>query len=71
MVAGLERGVTRLSQIAVGVSLFILIATLATNMLIFFARGGFRVLESGTVRPKDTMNIMARNFVVLSLGFRC
>jgi len=40
-------------------------------MLVFFMHAGFTLLESGSVRFKNTQNILAKNLIVVTLGFLC
>lgn len=44
---------------------------LLAMMLVFFMHAGFSMLESGTVRFKNTQNILAKNLIVLTVGFLC
>mmetsp|Transcript_52024 Transcript_52024/g.113191 ORF Transcript_52024/g.113191 Transcript_52024/m.113191 type:complete len:463 (+) Transcript_52024:100-1488(+) len=39
--------------------------------LVFFMHAGFSLLEAGSVRFKNTQNILAKNLTVVSLGFLC
>mmetsp|Transcript_110635 Transcript_110635/g.356910 ORF Transcript_110635/g.356910 Transcript_110635/m.356910 type:complete len:475 (-) Transcript_110635:79-1503(-) len=42
---------------------------LLATMLVFFMHSGFSLLEAGTVRFKNTQNILAKNLVVVTVGF--
>lgn len=44
---------------------------LLASMLVFFMHAGFSLLEAGTVRVKNAQNILAKNLVVVTLGFLC
>jgi len=44
---------------------------LLASMLVFFMHSGFSLLESGTVRFKNTQNILAKNLLVVTVGFLC
>merc|ERR1719382_1415819 len=44
---------------------------LLASMLVFFMHSGFSLLESGTVRFKNTQNILAKNLIVVTVGFLC
>lgn len=44
---------------------------LLAAMLVFFMHAGFSLLETGSVRMKNTQNIMAKNLIVVTLGFLC
>lgn len=44
---------------------------LLASMLVFFMHAGFSMLESGCVRFKNTQNILAKNLIVVSVGFLC
>jgi len=44
---------------------------LLASMLVFFMHSGFSLLESGTVRFKNTQNILAKNLIVVTGGFLC
>lgn len=44
---------------------------LLASMLVFFMHSGFSLLESGTVRFKNTQNILAKNLIVVTAGFLC
>jgi len=44
---------------------------LLAGMLVFFMHAGFALLESGSVRSKNTQNILAKNLLVVSVGFLC
>jgi len=44
---------------------------LLASMLVFFMHAGFSLLESGTVRFKNTQNILAKNLIVVTVGFLC
>jgi Amt family ammonium transporter len=44
---------------------------LVAGLLVFFMHSGFSLLESGCVRLKNTQNILAKNLLVLSVGFLC
>jgi len=48
-------------------TLWMLLAT----MLVFFMHAGFSLLESGSVRFKNTQNILAKNLIVVCAGFLC
>mmetsp|Transcript_85928 Transcript_85928/g.248127 ORF Transcript_85928/g.248127 Transcript_85928/m.248127 type:complete len:458 (-) Transcript_85928:2-1375(-) len=48
-------------------TLWMLLAT----MLVFFMHSGFSLLEAGTVRFKNTQNILGKNLIVVTLGFLC
>lgn len=39
-------------------------------MLVFFMHAGFTLLESGSVRFKNTQNILAKNVIVVTVGCR-
>mmetsp|Transcript_52025 Transcript_52025/g.113195 ORF Transcript_52025/g.113195 Transcript_52025/m.113195 type:complete len:462 (+) Transcript_52025:102-1487(+) len=39
--------------------------------LVFFMHAGFSLLEAGSVRFKNTQNILAKNLVVVTVGFLC
>lgn len=54
-----------LSSLRVGLdTLWVLIA----GMLVFFMNAGFGLVESGLCRSKNTVNILAKNFVVFGLS---
>jgi len=40
-------------------------------LLVFFMHAGFSLLETGSVRFKNTQNIMAKNLIVVTVGFLC
>mmetsp|Transcript_44422 Transcript_44422/g.95377 ORF Transcript_44422/g.95377 Transcript_44422/m.95377 type:complete len:455 (-) Transcript_44422:260-1624(-) len=44
---------------------------LLASMLVFFMHAGFSLLEAGSVRFKNTQNILAKNLIVVTLGFLC
>jgi len=44
---------------------------LLAALLVFFMHAGFSLLETGSVRLKNTQNIMAKNLIVVTLGFLC
>lgn len=44
---------------------------LLAGMLVFFMHTGFSLLEAGCVRFKNTQNILAKNLIVVTLGFLC
>jgi len=44
---------------------------LLAGMLVFFMHAGFSLLESGSVREKNSHHILAKNLVVICLGFLC
>jgi len=44
---------------------------LVASMLVFFMHAGFSMLETGSVRLKNTQNIMAKNLIVVTFGFLC
>eukprot|EP00429_Kryptoperidinium_foliaceum_P087174 CAMPEP_0176206416 /NCGR_PEP_ID=MMETSP0121_2-20121125/12095_1 /TAXON_ID=160619 /ORGANISM="Kryptoperidinium foliaceum, Strain CCMP 1326" /LENGTH=199 /DNA_ID=CAMNT_0017545373 /DNA_START=100 /DNA_END=695 /DNA_ORIENTATION=+ len=44
---------------------------LVCAMLVFFMHSGFSLLEAGCVRFKNTQNILAKNLVVVTVGFLC
>jgi len=44
---------------------------LLASLLVFFMHAGFSMLESGCVRFKNTQNILAKNLIVVCLGFLC
>jgi len=44
---------------------------LLAGMLVFFMHAGFSLLESGSVRQKNTQNILAKNLLVVTVGFLC
>merc|ERR1719414_1424451 len=44
---------------------------LLASMLVFFMHAGFSLLEAGTVRFKNTQNILAKNLIVVTAGFLC
>mmetsp|Transcript_104373 Transcript_104373/g.300412 ORF Transcript_104373/g.300412 Transcript_104373/m.300412 type:complete len:456 (+) Transcript_104373:81-1448(+) len=39
--------------------------------LVFFMHSGFSMLETGCVRHKNTQNILAKNLIVVTVGFLC
>jgi len=41
------------------------------GLLVFFMHAGFSLLESGSVRFKNTNNILAKNLLVVTIGFLC
>jgi Amt family ammonium transporter len=44
---------------------------LLSMMLVFFMHAGFSMLEAGTVRFKNTQNILTKNLFVVCAGFLC
>mmetsp|Transcript_44423 Transcript_44423/g.95381 ORF Transcript_44423/g.95381 Transcript_44423/m.95381 type:complete len:463 (+) Transcript_44423:82-1470(+) len=44
---------------------------LLASMLVFFMHAGFSLLEAGSVRFKNTQNILAKNLLVVTVGFLC
>jgi len=44
---------------------------LLAGMLVFFMHAGFSLLESGSVRQKNAQNILAKNLIVVTVGFLC
>merc|ERR1719161_3174366 len=44
---------------------------LLAGMLVFFMHAGFALLESGCVREKNAQNILAKNLIVVTVGFLC
>lgn len=44
---------------------------LVASSLVFFMHAGFSLLEAGCVRFKNAQNILAKNLIVVSLGFLC
>mmetsp|Transcript_7812 Transcript_7812/g.24875 ORF Transcript_7812/g.24875 Transcript_7812/m.24875 type:complete len:472 (+) Transcript_7812:59-1474(+) len=44
---------------------------LLASMLVFFMHAGFSLLEAGSVRFKNTQNILAKNLIVVTAGFLC
>merc|ERR550514_2388838 len=44
---------------------------LLAAILVFFMHAGFSMLEAGCVRFKNTQNILAKNLLVLTVGFLC
>jgi len=44
---------------------------LLASLLVFFMHSGFSLLEAGCVRFKNTQNILAKNLVVVTVGFLC
>mmetsp|Transcript_78565 Transcript_78565/g.197416 ORF Transcript_78565/g.197416 Transcript_78565/m.197416 type:complete len:448 (+) Transcript_78565:67-1410(+) len=41
------------------------------SLLVFFMHSGFSLLEAGSVRFKNAQNILAKNLVVVTIGFLC
>jgi len=44
---------------------------LLAALLVFFMHAGFSLLEAGSVRRKNTQNILAKNLIVVTVGFLC
>jgi len=44
---------------------------LFASMLVFFMHSGFSMLEAGCVQHKNTQNILAKNLIVVTVGFLC
>mmetsp|Transcript_42253 Transcript_42253/g.130925 ORF Transcript_42253/g.130925 Transcript_42253/m.130925 type:complete len:454 (+) Transcript_42253:104-1465(+) len=44
---------------------------LLAALLVFFMHAGFSLLEAGSVRAKNAQNILAKNLVVVTVGFLC
>jgi Amt family ammonium transporter len=44
---------------------------LLAGLLVFFMHAGFSLLESGSVRFKNSQNILAKNLIVVTVGFLC
>jgi Amt family ammonium transporter len=44
---------------------------LVAGLLVFFMHSGFSMLEAGCVRLKNTQNILAKNMLVIAVGFLC
>jgi len=44
---------------------------LLASSLVFFMHSGFSLLEAGCVRHKNTQNILAKNLIVVTVGFLC
>jgi len=44
---------------------------LLAGMLVFFMHAGFSLLETGSVRFKNSMNILSKNLLVVTIGFLC
>jgi Amt family ammonium transporter len=44
---------------------------LLAGLLVFFMHAGFSLLEAGSVRFKNAQNILAKNLLVVTLGFLC
>jgi len=44
---------------------------LLAGLLVFFMHAGFSLLEAGCVRHKNTQNILAKNLIVVTMGFLC
>eukprot|EP00928_Gymnodinium_smaydae_P088221 TRINITY_DN7232_c1_g5_i1.p1 TRINITY_DN7232_c1_g5~~TRINITY_DN7232_c1_g5_i1.p1 ORF type:complete len:559 (-),score=77.48 TRINITY_DN7232_c1_g5_i1:161-1837(-) len=44
---------------------------LLATTLVFFMHAGFSLLEAGSVRQKNTQNILAKNLMVVCAGFIC
>jgi len=44
---------------------------LLAALLVFFMHAGFSLLEAGSVRRKNAQNILAKNLIVVTVGFLC
>jgi len=44
---------------------------LLAGLLVFFMHAGFSLLEAGSVRFKNTQNILSKNLLVITVGFLC
>lgn len=44
---------------------------LLASLLVFFMHAGFSMLEAGCVRHKNTQHILAKNLIVVTVGFLC
>jgi len=44
---------------------------LLAGLLVFFMHAGFSMLESGSVRSKNSQNVLAKNLGVVTIGFLC
>merc|ERR1719310_1737503 len=44
---------------------------LLASLLVFFMHAGFSLLEAGCVRFKNAQNILAKNLLVVTIGFLC
>jgi len=44
---------------------------LLAGMLVFFMHAGFSLLETGSVRFKNAQNILAKNLMIVTVGFLC
>jgi len=44
---------------------------LLAALLVFFMHAGFSLLEAGSVRFKNTQNILTKNLIVITVGFLC
>jgi len=44
---------------------------LLAALLVFFMHAGFSLLEAGSVRAKNAQNILAKNLIVVTVGFLC
>jgi Amt family ammonium transporter len=44
---------------------------LLAGLLVFFMHAGFSLLEAGSVRFKNTQNILSKNLLVVTIGFLC
>lgn len=44
---------------------------LFATSLVFFMHSGFTLLEAGSVRQKNTQNILGKNLIVVTVGFLC
>ena len=42
---------------------------LLASILVFFMHAGFSLLEAGSVREKNTQNILVKNLLVITIGF--